>query len=769
MNQALTSQSPWSVFTTASRRLKAILGLGLLLFAVASAPRAEALKVKVDHHYPCNLFETGKTVTFTVDVISETRGPITLHWRVTDYLETEVATGKRQLEGNGKRHSAHVSFEDLVRGYYELQLTASQGSTKTGEKQVKTRFGVADFFDRSAEEGLQMGIRFGMRHRNRHFEGLDACIKLGMQWERNLYIHPERRSSDGTRKWSWKRELEQYRRHAVDREIILIKKVELFPASCYDADRYGPMEDYEDPVGKHPWTKRTVPLEHCYKEWIRDLTSRLPASQKIFEVWNEPWGKYPPQDYADILKWTVQAIKDVRPDARVGPDTGNIGYDIELARHGAFKNVDLITIHPYVPHPEKSGIRTKIRRYRKFMREHIGRELPLYTTEWGFGTQLGPRRQAAYMVRQALAMYAEDIKALVPFIMTPSRRQWKKNARHYGYVSYHYEPYPAFLAYANCARMIDASRFVGDLWLGPYIGALLFERDDIYTLALWTDGESRTAEIDPRVDTLTKVDIMGREQELKTNGRPLTLTLNDDPIYLVGVNPDLETAAAPLDEIDRRWPHEEKQVVRHVPRAENPPSVDGKKGEDEWDNALKINLVHSRLPAADASAVAHVSWDQNNLYLLLDVTDDHVYNPKSGIGVYKGDSLELYVSSKPEMRIPETRGQYDYQVVISPTSESGEPVNYFPGFGSVPSRHLEGERMAFVETDRGWRAEMALPLANFPGFPTEPGKKAAFEILVNDLDKDNPTGGRDKLRSEDALGSKWHRDAVPWGLLVLEE
>lgn len=728
--------------------------------------------IKFNHRHPCNLFEKGKSVTMELSVSTDRGTRVTVAYKAVDYFDKVVAEGEETVEAASRGVKIPLALGNLDNGWYRLscEVTRKKGNASGTTGVVETTLGVAPFSHRTREESLARGLRFGMRHRNRDYEGLDACLLLGMPWERNLYINPGAvAKSPDKSEWDWSAALQTYKEHALDRQIILINKVELFPGHCYDAERYGPKEEYKDPVGKHPWSKRTVPEEQCYREWVRELTRRMPPSQRIFEVWNEPWGKYPPEDFARILIWTAEEIKDVRPDAIVGPDSGNIGYDIELARHNAFKDCDMVTIHPYVFHPERGGIRSKIRLYREFMREHIGRDLPLYTTEWGFRAGR-PKQQAAYMARQAMAMYAEDIKALIPYIFTPSKREARSGTPNfYGYVSYEMEPFPALLSYATCARMIDGGRFVGDLWMGELIGAMLFERDGVHTAALWTDGEPREVSFDAGVPSLKMVDIMGVEKAVETAGKPLALTLTDDPIYLVGVSPGLADKAAVLEDIAKRWPIEEKEVVRHCPSAATPPAIDGQIDEAEWKGALTLVMGGENHEQADIGAVARLMWDPENLYLGIDITDDDpMNNTCEDVGVFKQDSIELYVSAKPEMRIPETRGQYDYQVVISPTSKSGEPVNYLPGHGSKIEARLKGEKMVFKKREGGWIAEMSLPLTNFPGFPTEKGKKAAFEILINDFDADNPVGRRNKIKPVDSIGTKYHRDAAPWGLLVLD-
>ena len=310
---------------------------------------------------------------------------------------------------------------------------------------------------------------------------------------------------------------------------------------------------------------------------------------------------------------------------------------------------------------------------------------------------------------------------------------------------------------------------MGDLWFGEGVGALLFRRDGEYTATFWTNGEAREIEFDPRTPVVTHVDIMGREQQLFSDGEPLTLYLSDDPIYIVGVSPELAEETVVIEDMSDRWPFEVETAVRTAPYAFKQPSIDGQVNPEEWKDALELNINRGKDLPGDFAATGYLFWDEDNLYLGFDIIDDDpFYNPFEGTGVFRGDSIELYVCAKPDRRIVETRGQYDYQVVISPTSKDGTSHNYFPGFGSVQSRFLEGADLEFSKTDKGWQAEMRIPLSNFPEFPAEHDGKAAFEILINDYDEDN-LQFRDKYRIDDSVGTKYHRDAGPWALLMLSK
>ena len=416
--------------------------LSPVLFLTATT--AGATQVEFSHRYPCNLFETGTDVDITVSIRNVAPEVDKIEAMVTNYWDEVVFTEVIERPAE-KLFKWPLSMKGMNRGYFTLYIRCLDANG-TSLLTKDTTFGVADFFNYTAEEVKEKGLRFGMRQRNDDFEGIDGSVLLGMNWGRNLFVSPGSVArSPNVDEWEWDAALERFRQNVTDRNVVFINKVEMFPKHAYDSERYGPIEEYRDPVGKHPWSKRTLPLEEPYKEWVRESTRRKPPEEKIFQIWNEPWGKYPPEDFAKISIWATEAIKEVRPDAIVGPNSGNIGYDIELAKHGALDVADQISIHPYIPHPEEYGIRTRIRTYREFMREHIGRELPLYTSEWGFTTAFGKRLQAAYMVRQALAMYAEDIQSLIPYILTPNRKEHLAGATAYGYVSFDYKPYAAFI------------------------------------------------------------------------------------------------------------------------------------------------------------------------------------------------------------------------------------------------------------------------------------------------------------------------------------
>ena len=734
------------------------------------------VNVGFSHQYPCNLFKPGKEVTFNAKIKPSISGPTKINWTLTNYFKEELVKGSKDVEfKKGKAQSLPFAFKGLDKGFYVLNLKMQ---TQTGGKQVKTNksvtFGVTEFLNRTRQEALKQGSRFGMRNRKRDYEGMDACIKLGLQWDRDDIFHPFTVvSKDG--KYDWTKADEMVKKGFIDRQLNLIYKLEGFPYNAYDEKRYGPMDDYRDPHQKgHGWRKTTRPKEKEYKAWVQQVIKHLPPGQKHYEIWNEPWGKMPQKDFADICNWAVEAIKEKKPDAIVGPDLGHIAYDMDVAKYGGFDKIDMVTIHPYSggKSPEAGGIRSKIRDYRKFLKEKTGRDFDLYSTEWGFRTdkkdknELGKSAiiQAQYTVREGLGLYAEDIKALIPWVMRHVESPSKPITFH-GFIHKDYTPKPVLLAYANLARVIDCSKFVGDLWLGEQIGAMLFARKGIYTAALWVDNEPKTITFDPGVKTVKMIDIMGRSKQVKVPAGGLKIKLSGDPVYLVGVSPKLANDVVKID-LKKRWPSQQIENIRTAGYMKKPAKVDGVLGKGEWDDCLKFEIGNKKVKK---TGTVYVGWDEQNLSIFVDIIDrDPMNNPYKGMGIYQGDSIELFISSKPERRVIDQVNNFDYQLVMCPKNEYGKPDYVFVRMGIQMNKKLVDTKIAYAKTDKGWAAEIVIPFKkNFPeATQWEDGGSIALDVVVNDRNDNNS-----RITNKDPKNTyrKWHLNAGAWSGLKLKK
>ena len=548
-----------------------------------------------------------------------------------------------------------------------------------------------------------------------------------------------------------------------------ILKIERYPEHMWDEQRYGPMQAWIKKYGRD-WARRTLPKKAPYQEWLRGVLQTLPPEQNVFEINNEPWNKLAPEDFAAFSQWVVEVVKDIRPNAIIGPNlmgsTSEYKYDAAVIRAGGMKGMNMVALHPYAGSEDRAWLR----RYREWLNETLGRDIMITVTEYGsHSTPEGPHRrseaeQARRVVRQSLALYAEDVAIIMPHTMGQREHNSTYHEHWFGLYRLAHQPKPALLGLTTCARMVDGGEYLGDLWFGPGIGAMLFKKDGTHRLALFTKKGTKEILFDPGMETVTVVTMMGTETVLETAGGPLTLTVGEDVSYVVGVSPEL-AARASRTLNPKRWPAPEAapRGTRSMNKVETPPVIDG--SLDEWKDMTALSMINPKVAGGDASGVSHIGWDEAYFYIAVDMRDNELLNEQARPKLYRGDSVELFLSTEPRETNP-GYGPHDYQFFVTPTSREGHPiVALITERASVTLENVDDAKLEARRTAKGWIVELALPWTVFPEFTPNKGEKLAFEIRVNDQDSSHQ---RFKIDSEDlALAVKPH-EPTSWSYLLLE-
>ena len=366
-------------------------------------------------------------------------------------------------------------------------------------------------------------------------------------------------------------------------------------------------------------------------------------------------------------------------------------------------------------------------------------------------------------MRQSLALYAEDCKALIPHWVGQSEQNPTYHEDWFGYIRRNQEPKPVLLAHANSARLVDGGRYVGDLWFGPGVGAMLFEKEGKNTLALWTQGDAREIEIEAGAPELVLSDIFGRERTEKTAAGKLKLSVGQDVLYVSGLGAGCAKLASKELRPDR-WPRPERppRNVRAIHKLKPEPQMDGKL--DEWKNATQLALINPKVSGDDASGTGYLAWDEKYLYLAVDMRDNEVLNTKPRAKLYQHDSIELFFSSEPRDNNP-GYGPNDRQYILTPTSGEGKPI-----VGMVADREagevqdVKDAKYFLGKSGKGWVAEVAIPWEALPKFKPAVGAKAALEIRVNDADSSH-----ERWKIDPTDGTVNPGDPTVWSLLLLAE
>tara|TARA_Y100001933_G_scaffold265286_1_gene340202 strand:- start:78815 stop:81694 length:2880 start_codon:yes stop_codon:yes gene_type:complete len=702
-----------------------------------SSKSENTIAINVSRNKPCNLFTPGESVSFNATLNSGLVSKGELIATVTDYFGKTVAKQTFTIQLPDSKEVA-LPFEQLPRGYYELNLKAAVKTVngKTVEGSQKVCFAVADLTRRTASEVRQGNYRFGLKMyylRNAWWAGnadwderevVDAMSKLGLQWTRVLLQQTSHLSTEEI--------VKAYPMNA-------IFKVERFPRELYDAQRYGPIEEYERKYGRGAWTLKTLPQKEPYQAWLKQVLTTVPPEQKVYEIWNEAWDKMSPEDLATLSNWITEVILAERPDAIIGANlrgsTSKYEYDAKFIEAGGMKGMKMVALHPY----SEAENRLWLREYRQWVSDQMGYPIDIYVTEYGsHSCPQGPARrseneQAQRVVRQSLALYAEDVKALTPHWAGQREHNPTYHEDWFGFVRLNHEPKPVLIAHAVSGRMIDASRYVGDLFYDQGVESLLFERNGQYTLAIWTQDGEKNITVNPGVSQLTQVDIVGKQSIMQVQDDKLQVTASPNVIYLVGVSPKLKAkATTKLD--PARWADEAGKVrlTRHLPKANKPIVADGK--ITEWSDSLQLYMTNPKVNGKDASGQAYMSWDQNNLYIAVDMRDNEMLNNRPLNKIYQQDSIELFISAEPRENNP-GYGPNDYQFMVTPTSMLGKPLRVkITDREAGKSADVSGDTFYAGKTQQGWVAEFAIPWSEISGFVPSVGSKIAMELRVNDAD-----------------------------------
>lgn len=723
--------------------------------ALIDAAVSRKLNISFKRHYPSNLFESGKDTALEITTGPLPPGTITLKTVLKDYFGNIVEERTEAVSAG----SSVITYKQLPDGYYELEAFAETAGRNPVKGKGKTSFVVAPVTHRTAEEAVAAGCRFGIQGGFATPESLDAFLRLGLHWYRELLCYAPLVGNNPDKPNFAYMEKEFLDKKVRNRPVIAMFEVKSIPSFCYTP------EHWKERREKKKWIMPDYP--ELFVKFVSEQVKKVPATQKYFEIWNEP--PFPPEDFAKLCQWVRQGIRAVRPDAVIGPNAGMGQYMVKVAEKGGFEGMDMVSIHPYangfVSSPEASGLRQRIRDGRELVKRATGRELPVYVTEIGWPTPKGgpyvntEAQQAAYIVRAGLGLYAEDVKAIMPYCVGQPERNPNEKEHFFGFVRNDLTPKPVLAAYANMARIVEGSRFIGDLWLGTDIGAMLFDKNGTRILVLYSDGKTQKIMIRPGVKTLELVDTMGKKQSLSITENRLSLTLTDDPVYLIGVSGEFDSKIMKRIPQDQQWSRIYKPVARESRYAANKAAAfDGKR--------RVYQIANTNLPKDEFSAEYGVSWNGKYLFVDILVRDKTpALNPFSGKELWKGDAAELFLSLHPERDIPGFLRDWNFQIFLAPKTGNGKSAEVFGvcGRSELRGQPVKGAEAEYEIGKGYWRAKAAIPFSALGAESVPDAKRLRFEVSVDNLGK---THSRYQLNSNNQGGNSGN--PALWSELILK-
>jgi len=180
-----------------------------------------------------------------------------------------------------------------------------------------------------------------------------------------------------------------------------------------------------------------------------------------------------------------------------------------------------------------------------------------------------------------------------------------------------------------------------------------------------------------------------------------------------------------------------------VPKAPAPVKFDGKLGDPAWQSAQVLNLNEERQyfvlakeakwkGPEDLSGKLRFLWDDQYLYLGLEVTDDVFCNPAEDGEIWRGDGVQLIVD--PCRESAEKPGRYDYAFALG--KKGPQAWCYFSASPTSPLG--EAKDVLLKVTPSGVKGgmvyEIAIPWTRLAPFKPAVGRNFGLGVIINEDD-----------------------------------
>jgi hypothetical protein len=396
-----------------------------------------------------------------------------LNWTILDWQRNELARGNRTLElsAGGKPISVDVPSDGVsanlkfVETRFELAVTgqkiapvcaywvAPMPAREDGRLQPESPFGMGVYLGRYSKQDME--------------EVAKKARDAGVKWSREDFGWSRIEPQPG--KFTW-----DYYDHLLD---------------C--ANRNG-ITVYAIVGYWTLWSKQyTSEGVDQYVTFVRQLVGRYKDRIHQWEIWNEPnifFWQGPKELYAEMLKKSYAAIKEVDPSAQVlGISTAGIdrAFIDKMLKLGA--PFDVLTIHPYRTKYDDQAFINDLMKVSDQVKSPDGKRRPVWLTEMGWATHtphhvlgqgfqpVSQRTQAELIARVYLASIVSGIEPRTfwydfrndgddPIYFEHNMGIMRRDGR----------GKPAYRAYAVLAQTLDGMKYDAPVVVGEGIMAFRF-------------------------------------------------------------------------------------------------------------------------------------------------------------------------------------------------------------------------------------------------------------------------------------------------------
>jgi len=199
-----------------------------------------------------------------------------------------------------------------------------------------------------------------------------------------------------------------------------------------------------------------------------------------------------------------------------------------------------------------------------------------------------------------------------------------------------------------------------------------------------------------------------------------------------------------------------------IPSVTTPPVIDGKI-DDIWSIA-SIQTIGTKIDGealtgpGDCSGQFRLLYDTDNLYLLVDVSDDVLVQDSDAAQGWLDDRIEVFIDGDNSKNAAQD-GKNDYQYCFRWNHGQVEvPVEWY-----LPPNSLTGVNYGIANTPSGYLVEIKLPWLTMIGTPVPVGKLIGIDVMIDD---DDNGGDRDSQVSWHLSSGSPHTPSL-WGTAMV--
>lgn len=469
---------------------------------------------------PNTIFLDTAPATFTIT----TAGAIgTISYTVADLSNTTVTSGQSMAIGG----QFNLTLPSEPDGYYTLKVidhTTQSASTQT------IPFAIVSPFAQQADSPFGVGTHFA--------SGYDSAITpliatMGVGTVRNDVAWNMVEQSPG-----------QYTFDAYDPYMQVLQQQNISPFLILDYNN-----NFYD-QGQTPFDAAGFT---AFANYAKAVVAHYGPQLKAVEVYNEYNGTFSTGPcarnaacYVQLLRYTYQAVKSVRPDVTVVGGAAlfaDLSWFTQIFQDGGLQYMDVVSDHPYtalnVLSPELEGLESLMTSLEGLIKSYNnGDAKPIWISELGWPTSIirvDERTQADYLVRGAVLSMAAGVQKFFWYDFLNDGTSSLNDENNFGLLhtpdaAGRYTPKPSYVAYAVLTRELASQSFVGSESIGDGLYDMLFTNQ---IRVLWSTVGNHTITVSTS-DPVTVTTMTGKTQTYVPSHGEVTLGLSGDPLYLQG-------------------------------------------------------------------------------------------------------------------------------------------------------------------------------------------------------------------------------------------